>query len=600
MDPIQFLQAHPPFDRLAAGMLRELESGLEVTYHPRDARILLRGGPPNRHLFVIRKGTVRLEREGDLVQVLEDGECFGFPSLIGKTSPHVDVVAAEDTLIYQVPGEVFDRLMSVPEFAQFFLVDLSERLRQTSASRPLPLGRELGTPVGRLPVATPVSVPCETTVGDAARLMREKRISSVIVECEPPGILTDRDLRSRVLAEGRGPETKVGEVATRPMRTISADATLFETLVFMLEHHVHHAPLERDGHVIGIVTDTDLLRLYMKTPIYLLRNIERVSLPDDMARYDAELAGMVETMVWGGLTAAQVGPVVSRLNDALVARFLRIAESELGPPPVPYAWIVFGSEGRMEQTLLTDQDNAIVYADAEGAHDAYFKDLAERTVRALVAAAFPPCPGGFMATNWRRPLSSWVALFREWIEKPEPRALIEALNFFDFRAVHGALDLAVLDDLLLRAGREPLFMAHFARASVGLQPPLGAFRHIRETEAGVDLKKGGLAPIVSLARLYALEAGCTARSTLDRLEGAAHAGTLSRQGADTLAEGFRFLLGLRLREQLRALRAGGEVTNQIRLEHLEPVERQHLKHIFVAIREIQHAAELRHAVQRLA
>ena len=601
MDPILFLRAHPPFDHLPAGMLRELESGLEIAYYPKDARILLRGGAPNRHLFVIRKGTVRLEREGDLVQVLEEGECFGHPSLIGKTSPHVDVVAAEDALIYQVPGDTFDRLMSVPEFAQFFLVDLSERLRQSASSRPLPLGRELGTPVGRLPVATPVSVTAETTVGDAARLMREKRISSVIVESDPPGILTDRDLRSRVLAEGRGPATKVADVATRPMLTISADATLFETLVFMLEHHVHHAPLERDGHIIGIVTDTDLLRLYMKTPIYLLRNIERVSLPDDCARYDAELAAMVETLVWGGLAASQVGPVVSRLNDALVARFLRIAEGELGPPPVPYAWIVFGSEGRMEQTLLTDQDNAIVYADGGDAScDAYFAALAERTVRALVAASFPPCAGGFMATNWRRPLSSWVALFRGWIETPEPRALIEALNFCDFRVAHGGLDLAPLEDLLRRAGREQLFMAHFARASVGLQPPLGAFRHIRETEEGVDLKKGGLAPIVSLARLYAIEAGCTARSTLDRLEGAAHAGTLSRQGADTLAEGFRFLLGLRLREQLRALRAGGKVTNHIRLEHLEAVERQHLKDIFVAIREIQRAAELRYAVQRLA
>ena len=205
-----------------------------------------------------------------------------------------------------------------------------------------------------------------------------------------------------------------------------------------------------------------------------------------------------------------------------------------------------------------------------------------------------------MATSWRRPLASWVELFRGWIETPEPRALIEALNFFDFRVAHGGLDLAALDGLLLRAGREPLFMAHFARASVGLQPPLGAFRHIRETEAGVDLKKGGLAPIVSLARLHALEAGCTSRSTLERLEGAVAAGTLSREGADTLAEGFRFLLGLRLREQLRALRAGGAVGNHVRLEHLDPGERQHLKDIFVATREIQRAAELRYAVQRLA
>jgi CBS domain-containing protein len=600
MEPIQFLKAQPPFDRLPPGMLEMLEDGLDIAYHPKDGCILQRGGPPNRYLYVIRKGTVRLERDGQVVQVLEEGECFGYPSLIGKTSPHIDVIAIEDTLLYQIPGDVFDRLMTVREFADFFLVDLSERLRRTASSQPLQLGRELGTPVSRLPVSPPVTVRGSITVGEAARLMRERGISSVLVDGDPPGILTDRDLRSRVLAEGRGPATPVADVATRPMRTVDADSTLFETLVFMLEHHVHHAPLVRDGTITGIVTDTDLLRLYMKSPIYLLRNIERVSLPDDVTRYASELAAMVETMIWGGLSAAQVGPVVSRLNDALVSRFLRLAEDEAGPPPAPYAWIVFGSEGRMEQTLLTDQDNAVVFADEGQAQAAYFSGLAGRAVRGLIAAAFPPCPGGFMATNWCRPLSAWVALFRGWIERPEPRALIEALNFFDFRVAHGSLDLGVLDDILVKAGREQVFMAHLARASLGLTPPLGAFRHIRATEEGVDLKKGGLAPIVSLARLYALEAGCTGRSTLERLEGAAHAGSLSREGADTLAEGFRFLLGLRLREQLRALRAGDTVTNHVRLEHLQPSERQHLKEIFVTVREIQQATAIRYAIQRLA
>jgi len=600
MEPIQFLRAHPPFDRLPAGMVDALEDGLEIAYQPRDARILQRGGPPNRQLYVIRKGTVRLERDGEVLQVLEDGECFGYPSLLGKTSPHVDVIAAEDVLLYQVRGDVFDRLMTFRPFADFFLADLSERLRRSTSSQPLQLGRELGTPIGRLPVSPPVSVSGAITVGEAAQLMREHGISSVLVEGDPPGILTDRDLRSRVLAEGLGPQTPVADVATRPVRAVNADSTLFETLVFMLEQHVHHAPIVRDGAITGIVTDTDLLRLYVKSPLYLLRNIERVSLPDDVTRYASDLAAMVETMTWAGVTAVQVGPVVSRLNDALVSRFLRLAEGEIGPPPAPYAWIVFGSEGRMEQTLLTDQDNALAFADEGAPEAARFADLAGRTVRGLIAAAFPPCPGGFMATNWCRSLSSWADLFRGWIERPEPRALIEALNFFDFRVVHGTLDVGVLDDILLEAGREQLFMAHLARASLGLTPPLGAFRHIRATEGGVDVKKGGLAPIVSLARLHALEAGCTARSTLDRLEGAAHAGTLSREGADTLAEGFRFLLGLRLREQLRALRAGGIVSNHVPLEHLQPAERQHLKAIFVAVREIQQATANRYAVQRLA
>ena len=600
VDPIQFLRTHPPFDRLGTGPLERVARGLEIVYQPRETRLLQRGGPPNSHLFVIRKGTVRLERDGELVQVLEEGECFGFPSLIGRTSPHVDVVTAEDTLLYQIPSDVFDALMEVREFADFFLVDLSERLRRATARRPVALSQELATPVGSLTTSAPVHVSPSATVGEAARVMRDKRISSVLVDGHPPGILTDRDLRCRVLAEGRGPDALVETVATRPARTIPATATLFETLVFMLEQHVHHAPLTRDGDIVGVVTDTDLLRLYARNPLYLLRNVERARLPEDYMRYASELAAMVETMVWGGLAPAQIGPVVSRLNDALVARLVYLAQQEMGPAPVPFAWIVFGSEGRMEQTLLTDQDNALVYADDGGQHETYFARLADRVVHALIAAAVPPCPGGFMATNWRKPLDGWVRLFRGWIETPEPRALVEALNFFDFRVVCGTLDLGVLDAMVQKAGRAQVFMAHLARASIGLTPPLTAFRHIREGDQGVDLKKGGLAPIVSLARLYALEAGSRARSTLDRLQNAASAGMLSADGAETLAEGFRFLLGLRLREQLRALRAGEALRNSVPLEQLQAGERQHLKDIFVATRDLQRATALRYAVDRLA
>jgi CBS domain-containing protein len=273
MTPADFLRSHPPFDCLGAEAMRQLESALEIAYQPKDARILQSGGPPNRVLYVIRKGTVRLERDGEVVQVLEEGDCFGFPSLIAKASPLATVVAAEDTLLYQIPGEEFERLMRTRGFAEFFLADLAERLRRSAALKPLPLGKELGTPIGRLPIAAPVSVPAHVTVGEAARTMREKRISSVLVESDPPGILTDRDLRSRVLAEGLGPETPVVQVATSPLLTLAATATLFETLVFMLEHHVHHVPVEVDGAIAGVVTDTDLLRLYIKNPLYLLRNI---------------------------------------------------------------------------------------------------------------------------------------------------------------------------------------------------------------------------------------------------------------------------------------------------------------------------------------
>jgi CBS domain-containing protein len=288
-----------------------------------------------------------------------------------------------------------------------------------------------------------------------------------------------------------------------------------------------------------------------------------------------------------------------------VSRLLEAAEEQLGRPPAPYAFVVFGSEGRREQTLLTDQDNALVYGDAgdvhaEDAHAAYFAALARLVVDHLVAAGFPPCPGGFMATNWRRSLTAWERLFRSWVETPDPKALMEALNFFDFRPVAGELKLEGLDQRLLHGGRERVFLAHLARASIGLTPPIGPFRHIRQQDGGVDLKKGGIVPIVGLARLYALEAQSRARDTLARLDAAAEAGTLSQSGAATLSEAFRFLLRIRLRAQLSALKRGERPDNRAPLDDLSPLERQHLKDVFLAIREMQQATALRYAVDRLA
>jgi CBS domain-containing protein len=392
----------------------------------------------------------------------------------------------------------------------------------------------------------------------------------------------------------------VSDVASRPVKTVDARATLFETLLFMLEQHVHHAPIADGGRIVGVITDTDLLRLQVKSPLYLLRNVERMTIPDDLPRYAQDVAAMVDALHSGGLDAVQIGPVVSTINKALLTRLLKETDADLGGAPAPYAFVVFGSEGRREQTLLTDQDNALVYADEGDAHRAYYETLAQRVVDRLLAAGFPRCPGGFMAITWNRSRTAWEHLFRDWVANPEPRALMEALNFFDFRPVSGDLALDSLEERLLRGGREPMFLAHFARASLALSPPIGPFRHIRQEQGGVDLKKGGIVPIVGLARLYALEAQSSARNTLDRLAAAAAAGTLSTAGAATLSEAFRFLMRIRLRSQLRALKRGQRPDSRASLDDMSPLERQQLKDVFLAVRELQHATAVRHAIGRLA
>jgi CBS domain-containing protein len=383
------------------------------------------------------------------------------------------------------------------------------------------------------------------------------------------------------------------------MHTLEASAPLFEMLVFMLERRVHHIPLVEGREILGVVTDTDILRHHLKSPFHLLKEIERSEDPAALIGYGNRLTALVEALFGSGLDPTQIGRLVATLNDAVVVRVIRRAEAELGPPPMPYAWIVFGSEGRREQALLTDQDNALVYAEASEEAEVYFGELSQRVVSGLVEASFPPCPGGFMATNWHKPLAEWERMFRGWIDEPEPEALLDAANFFDYRAVHGGLPLDTLDRILAEAGSNSLFLAQLARAGLRFRPPLGLFRQLKDEDGGIEVKKGGIMPIVSLARVYGLQADASLRSTLLRLSGAGEADLISDEDAEMLSDAFRFLFRIRLEHQLRTVRSGGSPTNRVPLEHLTAMERRHLKETFQLVRRSQDALAQRFDVDML-
>ena len=328
----------------------------------------------------------------------------------------------------------------------------------------------LGLPVKYLVKRPPVFIEPGATVTQAARAMREALIGSVLVADDPPGIITDRDLRGRVLAAGLGPETPVRQVMTRPLKTLDSDAPVFMALQLMLEEHIHHLALVEEGKIIGVISSTDLLRHEATGAFYLRRTLDSVENPAALAHYSREVAGMVQTLFRGGLGAVQIGQIVSSLNDALVKRLVSLAEQALGTPPTDFAWIVFGSEGRLEQTLLTDQDNALIYGEESEAARAYFKLLGERVVNGLIQVGFPPCAGDFMATRWCKPLEQWRRLFAGWVRTPEPQALLEAAIFFDFRPVAGSLSLAPLEDILAAArNRKALHRARGAR-SIEVEP----------------------------------------------------------------------------------------------------------------------------------
>jgi CBS domain-containing protein len=589
LDPVAFLRSTPPFNALPAALFEAAASSLEIGYYPAGSALVRVGAEPLQHLYVIRKGSVRLERDGQTLQVLEEGETFGYTSLLTHKAT-LDVRVEDDLLAYRLPGAQFQRLLSDALFAGHFAVGLSQRLKSSLEHSPVTTFKaDLQLEVEQLLRRPAIWVEAGATVGEAARVMREQKISSVLVRCDPPGIVTDRDFRNRVLAEGLGPETPVLTIVMRPLRAVDATTPISAAWTALLDSGNHHLPIRRGDEIVGVLTSTDLLKVHDPGPVAVLRRVERMSDRSGLPGYAAKVTEMVAALLAGGLEADLIAGYVARLNDALLRRLLTFAEADLGPPPAPYAWVVMGSEGRMEQTLLTDQDNALVFDDTGEGQREWFQRLAERVNADLEAAGFPPCHGGYMARNWFGTVSDWVQRFAGWFEARQPQQLLEASTFFDYRKVGGTLDIEPLEAALSSTARHPVFLRYLARAALDLRPPNSLLLRLRESTE-LDLKMQGLAPIVLLARCYGLEIGTAERNTHARLEAAVRAGLMSQELFNVVSEAYKFLLGLRLRLQLRLASEGKPAINKLAFGDLSAIERSRLKDAFRAVKGWQEMA----------
>ncbi len=595
LDPVAFVRSTPPFDSLPPELFEGAARSLEVIYHPTGTKLVTVGEEPLKHLYVIRKGVVRLERAGQTLQLLEEGETFGYTSLItGKAT--LDGVVEEDLLAYRIPAEEFQRLLSDARFAGHFAAGLAIRLEASLENSPVATFRvDLMAPVGTLVRRNAVWIDAGATVGDAARIMVEERVSSVLVRGDTTGIVTDRDFRMRVLAQGLGPDTPVARILSRPIKSVEASLPVHEAWTVLLEANVHHLPVIRDAEVLGVVTDTDLLKHTSQGPVAVLRLVDKLPGRESLPGYSRKVTEMVAALLAGGLNPVVIAGFVAQLNDALMRRILRWAEDELGEPPAPYAWIALGSEGRQEQTLLTDQDNALVFADEGASSREYYTALADRANADLAAAGFPRCPGGYMARNHAGTLSEWRERFAGWVGDPSAEGVLEAAIFFDFRRVAGTLDLAPLQEVLDGIPRRESFLRSLIRQALDFRPPpLLVLRLRGGTE--LDLKRQGIAPVVFLARCYGLAVGSTARNTLERLRAATRAGLMGADASATVIDSYRYLLGLRLRMQLKMLSEGKIPTNVVSLSQLSAIERSRLKDSLRAIGSWQDKAAYRYQI----
>lgn len=458
----------------------------------------------------------------------------------------------------------------------------------------------IAMPVRSLLRRAPVTVPPTASIRAAARLMHDERVSSVLIVEQDHlfGIVTDRDLRSRAIAAGLETDRPIMEIATLAPLTIDLRRSAFDALLLMARQNVHHVPVMDGPRVVGMITATDLTEQHTTSAVFLAGEIYRQSSIEGLQRASARIPQLQRNLAAADATAYATGNVMTTMTDALTTRLLQLAEAQFGPAPIDFAWVAAGSQARLEQTAKSDQDNCLILDDAydEARHGEYFRALARFVNGGLDACGYVYCPGEMMAMTdtWRQPLQRWRQYFRRWVDEPEPKALMLTCVFFDLRLVYGRASL--LDDLrrdvLQRTRGNGIFLAHMVSNALGHRPPLGVFGRLVTERSGehrgkIDLKHGGIVPIVDLARIYALAGGQAAVNTQDRLEDAAQSGEVSAQSARDLRDAFEFLAVARIQHQARQIEAGQPADNFLAPSELSNFQRTQLRDALAVVQQLQ-------------
>lgn len=596
-----FLADHAPFDRLPGSELAALPRRCTIRYARRGS-VVLDVGDRGDGLYVVRSGAVEVRDEtAELVDRVGAGEAFGMSSLLEHRPTRYRCAAVEDTLLIVLEPAAFDELSQAhPDFATFFAATHHTRLSRAigNLQRATSGSTALGTRVGDLVTREPVTTTPAASVRDAAAAMSAAGVSCVLVveHLALAGIVTDRDLRNRVLAADLPTVSPVRSVMTPDPVTLSADALAFEALLEMVSRDIHHLPLvDETGRPVGLVTTTDLVRLENANPVYLAAAIGGQTTLAGVVAEAPGIHAVLGQLVERDVSAADVSRVATALGDAVRRRVLALVEEELGPPPVPYGWVVLGSAARDEEGFTADQDHAIVLgAEPDEAGDAWFAALAEQVTAALEQCGWPRCPGDVMATNrdWRLTVPQWRARFADWSREPQPDAVLHAAVFHDMRHLAGDRGLTEQVQLASVTTASPRLLGHLSRQALSMRPPLGFFRGLVLERHGehrdtLDIKRP-ISALVQLARIHALRSGSPALSTRRRLAAAAAAGTIDHDAASELADALELMSYLRLHHQAAQARAGRTPDNNLRPADLTQRQRRHLRDAFEIVRSAQH------------
>lgn len=629
MESVQtFLRGVAPFSLLSDKELEELGKKLLIEFFPKDTLILRRDVDKAEFVYVVRKGAVHITRgiadENErLVSICGEKDIFGVSSVLENEAFVFNAKTSQDTICYLLPKEDFKALLSKHKaLADFFSSQLSVSLANAYLEGTLRLAQRKSTdelsllynPIRSLIKRSPVVCPPELSVREAAEVMTLERIGSIVVVDEqrrPIGILTDTDMRAKIVAKNIPTDTPISKVMSSPVITIDAEQSILDGLMLMTRRRIHHLCVtESQGateQFLGLVSKHDLVLLHGISPVAAVKNLESQQNVQGLLETRTQMDAVIDSLISQGIRARKLTEIITAFNDKLTEKLLefamqRMQEQGEGTPPLPFAWMALGSEGRKEQTTATDQDNAIVFentSDSERAK-AYFLKMAEFVVNDLEQCGFPKCKGFIMATTpeWCVSLNEWKQHFRKWVHSAHPKALLHSTIFLDFRALYGKTELidALYDTLFKEIDQAPNFLFFMTQNALRTKPPIGFFGTFVVESSGenkhkFNLKERALRPLIDSARILSLAARVAETSTVKRLSLAKERGLLREALLENAIEAFDYLMTLRLTHHSQQRQMGKTPDNFIDPDDLSAIERNAVKEAFRVIEELQ--AELR-------
>ncbi|EGQ8054247.1 DUF294 nucleotidyltransferase-like domain-containing protein [Vibrio sp. Vb2354] len=616
LEVLNFISQYPPFDDLPEEHLRKIALNAEVAYFRQGTKIL-NFGDTIRDLYMVRSGAVEIyRRKGELYNRIDAGGLFGQMGLLMNNRVRMPAKAIEDTLVYCIPENIFNELCDEFEnFADYMELEDSARLRSAISSRSE--SNDFTTAKARKILARdPVTLEATASIQEAAILMAEENVTSLLIirpteelteedDEQLLGILTDRDLCIRVLAQGIDTNIPVSEVMSYDVVSLDYNAYVFEAMLTMLRYNVHHLPILKDKKPIGIIGMTDIVRYESQNSLLLVSSIFQQTSVEDLKQVSEQVKDCFVRMVNEDANAHMIGRAMSVIGSSFKQRLAELAEQEFGPAPIPYCLVAMGSMARDEQLIVTDQDNALILDNSYDVeiHGEYFEKFAKFVCDGLAACGYAYCTGDIMATNpeWRKTRAEWEECFGNWIDNPTPERLLNSNIFFDLLGVHGRVKWAeqLSSFIVRRAKRNNRFLACMAYNAIRRTPPLGFFKDFVMEKDGrhrnsINLKRRGTAPLADLIRVHSLAIGSRSQNSFDRLDDINDAGILPKGRGLDLRDAMELIYMVRIRHQALDIENGEEPDNNIEPENMSEFERRNLKAAFQILSNAQNFIKFRY------